>query len=240
MLLRKIQPSLGFTLIEVALVLLVLTLLLGGLLVPLGTQLDQRNTTSTEKQLMEIKEALIGYALQNGYLPCPDTDGDGQENVNGPPAGTCTADSPEPIPGTLPWANLGVGAEDAWGTRFIYRVTPLFSNHSFPFQLQNTGNINVCTVNTSAASCTTGTSLANDAVLVVASLGKNRGMCGSPPSAGNCGSDEQENLDSDNRFIMRTLSGQGSGSGEFDDILVWLSSNILVKSMADAGRWSGE
>lgn len=61
----------GFSLLEIAITLAVVGLLLGGLLVPLSTQIAQRNESATQKQLDEIREALLGYAAANGRLPCP-------------------------------------------------------------------------------------------------------------------------------------------------------------------------
>ena len=61
----------GFTLIELSVVVLVITLLLGSLLIPLATQVEQRNMSETQKRLQEIKEALIGFAIANGRFPCP-------------------------------------------------------------------------------------------------------------------------------------------------------------------------
>lgn len=58
----------GFTLIELAVALVVVTLILGGLLVPLNTQLEQRKSSDTQKSLDEIKEALIGFAVANGSV----------------------------------------------------------------------------------------------------------------------------------------------------------------------------
>ncbi len=48
-----------------------ITLLLGDLFVRLSTQVDQRRYAETEKQLEHIREAVIGFALANRYLPCP-------------------------------------------------------------------------------------------------------------------------------------------------------------------------
>ena len=58
----KRQHQAGFTLVEMAIVLMIVGLLLGGLLVPLSAQMEQRNVTETRKQLDEIQQALIGYA----------------------------------------------------------------------------------------------------------------------------------------------------------------------------------
>jgi type II secretory pathway pseudopilin PulG len=68
---RRLGRTGGFTLIELAVVVLVITLLLGSLLIPLATQVEQRNVSETQKRLQEVKEALIGYALANGRFPCP-------------------------------------------------------------------------------------------------------------------------------------------------------------------------
>ena len=54
-----------------AMVLMIVGLLLGGMLVPLSAQMDQRNVSDTQKTLSDIKEALIGYAIANGRFPCP-------------------------------------------------------------------------------------------------------------------------------------------------------------------------
>src|SRR5512134_2344517 len=70
----------GFTLIELAVVIGVVALLLGSILVPLGTQVTQRNISTTRTSLSAIEEAIMGYALTQGRLPCPDTTGDGLED----------------------------------------------------------------------------------------------------------------------------------------------------------------
>ena len=69
-------PQQGFSVIELAVAVLILTLLLGSILVPLATQVEQRKVSDTRKALDEIREALIGFAIINGRLPCPDTDSD--------------------------------------------------------------------------------------------------------------------------------------------------------------------
>ena len=53
----------GFTLIEMAVVLVILALLLGGLLLPLSAQLDQKNYTDAKRQLESSMEAVMGYSL---------------------------------------------------------------------------------------------------------------------------------------------------------------------------------
>ena len=64
------QRQAGFTLIEMAMVLMIVALLLGGLLPTISSQAEQRHENDTRKQLDEIQQALIGFAIINGRLPC--------------------------------------------------------------------------------------------------------------------------------------------------------------------------
>src|SRR5258707_15770270 len=111
----------GFTLIELAVALFIITLLLGSLLVPLSTQVEQKQISDTQKTLDEIKDALQGFAVANGYLPCPDTDNDGAENVT-VATGKCTGAVANIAVGNLPWQTLGVASADVWGNRFRYVI----------------------------------------------------------------------------------------------------------------------
>ena len=125
----------GFTLIEIAIVLVIVGLLLGGLLMPLATQVEGQRRTETEKTLREINEAIIGFALVNGRLPCPANPalatgvvGAGLERAPAPITTVCTGG----IVGVVPWATLGVSELDAWGRRFTYRVTDWYSDQILP------------------------------------------------------------------------------------------------------------
>jgi prepilin-type N-terminal cleavage/methylation domain-containing protein len=62
----------GFTLIELAIVLFIISLLAGSLLLPLATGVEQMKRTDTERTLEEIRETLYGFAIVNGRLACPD------------------------------------------------------------------------------------------------------------------------------------------------------------------------
>lgn len=238
----------GFSLIEMAFVLVIITLLLGGLLVPFTTQVEQRRIAETNKAMEEIKEALVGYALShsatvatNGtlqpYLPCPDTNGDGlEEGRDG--VGNCPAEN-----GNLPWATLGVSPADAWGNRFHYAVRLAFSNMSNGFGLGSTDSFRVCdrAPGAVAAACP-GTSMANGIPVVVLSYGKNGygalnsgGAINQAPAS----VDEIENTGAGPNpamYISRTLTPIGTPAGEFDDLVVWLSPNILFNRMVAAGR----
>jgi hypothetical protein len=49
----------------------IVSLLLGGMLLPLSAQQDVRAYGDTQKTLAEARDALLGYAMANDRLPCP-------------------------------------------------------------------------------------------------------------------------------------------------------------------------
>jgi prepilin-type N-terminal cleavage/methylation domain-containing protein len=63
----------GFTLIELAIVLVIITILVGGLAVPLSAQIQARRVAETNKTLEEAKEAIIGYAISKNTPPASST-----------------------------------------------------------------------------------------------------------------------------------------------------------------------
>jgi prepilin-type N-terminal cleavage/methylation domain-containing protein len=115
----------GFTLAELAIVVLVIALLLGGLTLTLSTQTELRRIEDTQRTLDLAKEALIGFAITRGRLPCPANPaiatGAANAGVEQLPAGAppqlCASQF-----GVLPWVTLGVPETDAWGRRLSYRV----------------------------------------------------------------------------------------------------------------------
>ena len=232
----------GFTLIEIAVAAFVIALLLGSLLVPLGTQVEQRQISDTEKALQEIREALVGFAVANGYLPCPDknagvagngTANDGVEDVTA--GGTCVATSH----GNVPWVTLGVGSNDVWGNRFRYQVTAAFASRSpaATFTLTSAGSITVC----SGTGCGATARYTTDAVAIVISLGRNGlGAVSANTGAVNplptVGTDEYENVEGPGQFMSRTRTTADSVAGEFDDIVTWLSRHTLFNRMVAAGK----
>lgn len=208
----------GFTLVELAVVLVIVGLMLGGLLIPLSAQVDQRNYSEVQNKLNEIKETLIGFALSHSatdgkpYLPCPDTTGDGVADRTTPP----TCDSYE---GDLPWADLGLPATDSWGNHYRYRVTSTFADNITGFTLSSTGNI---TIKDAAA----GNTIASSIPMAVFSRGKN--------GAGT-GTDEAENSNTSNAIIVSHPPSNASGN-EFDDLVVWIPSGLLFNREVAAGR----
>lgn len=210
-----------------AVVLVIVALLVGGMIMPLSVQMDLRHNSDTEKILGEIREALIGFAASHSatdlkpYLPCPDTDDDGLENRPVSP-GPCASTE-----GRIPWADLGLGHLDAWNNRIRYRVTPAYSNNSLGFGLSTAGTLRICADNTCA------TVLANNLPAVIVSHGKNGASAFNSHGTINAASldvNELANADNDNDFVSKTPDTN------YDDIVQWLSPNLLFNRLVAAGR----
>jgi len=247
---KKRQP--GFTLVEMAMVMLIIGLLLGGLMPTLSAQMEAQRVSETRKQLEEVQQALMGYALANGRLPCPADPAiaTGQANAGleattgSGSAMTCTNVANNAARGVLPWATLGVPETDAWGNRYTYRVsrdfadalgsatygscTPSPTPTLATFALCSSGNLDILVT-------TGGTSLVSNVPSVVISHGKNG--AGAYTQQGTQLSissdvDEQENSDgsADNNYVSKTPTPS------FDDLVVWLSPNILFNRMVAAGK----
>lgn len=61
----------GFTLVEIAIVLLIVTILLGYSVAMLTVQQELKQYRQAEKEMQRIVEAVEAFAQVNGYLPCP-------------------------------------------------------------------------------------------------------------------------------------------------------------------------
>lgn len=209
--------SRGFSLVELAIVLVIVSLLAGGLMMTVSAQMDQRYRSETQQQLQNARDALLGFAASHTatdgkpFLPCPDTDGDGAENRTG---NVCT--SPD---GTLPSIDLGVSALDAWGNRIRYHVHANYSRNDAGFTLSKTTDLRVC----NQATCTS--VLASTLPAIVVSHG---------PNGLGASADELANADGDRSFVSHTPTP--ADANEFDDLVIWLSPNILYNRMIAAGR----
>lgn len=216
----------GFSLIEMAIVMVILGALLGGLLMPLSAQRDVSHRKATDTQLAEIRNALIGYAIQFRTLPCPS------------PAGSGLA-PPAPCPPAnrgVPYETLGLGGAqknlnlvDVWQRPIIYRVHPSFvqpitANPILPplFIVCNAQPCNNLPATT--------TRITNNAVAVIFSTGKD-----GPEIPVSTSPDQVLNLTAGtNFFVMRPLSELAGA--EFDDIVIWISQPQLVYDLSKAGR----
>jgi prepilin-type N-terminal cleavage/methylation domain-containing protein len=244
----------GFSLVEMAIVLIILGFVLTALLLPLRAQREQAAQLQTINTLENAKQALLGFAQANGRLPCPAVAGSGIAAPNA--SGACTQQV-----GFLPAATLGLQpinaqgfAIDAWNNPIRYSVTqndvnlntgvatlnPVFTtsngmSNAGITNLSQSATLRVCA--SSSAFATTCTAppvsnetnyLINNAVAVIFSTGATASQgAGSP--------DEAENLDADAIFVSRDIS-QAVAPNEFDHIVTWISPYVLYNAMIQAGQ----
>ena len=233
----------GFSLIELAVVLVIIGLLVGGGIAALDSTQTQARRTEQQRTLEHVREALYGFAMSEGRLPCPDDPAapDGFEDVSGSPA-TCDAGR-----GILPWAELGVGRRDAWGYPHYYAVTDnpfageVASGAQSAFTLGDNGNLTVEDDHDSGSAVM----LADEIPAIVLSFGPQGGQVwtdsgfacpGQGTPANGFSDNETENCDNnDNRFVDAGFSRAESGD-RFDDQLIWLPGPVLKARMVAAGR----
>ena len=240
----------GFTLVELAVVLVIVGILLSSFIGTLATRIEATQKSETIEELREIKQAMFAYAYVNGYLPCPDCAvangncaaaqvGDGIADHNG---AVCREDEET---GNVPWVTLGLGRGDAWGTRYRYAVQNEFSDETSPFTVDTavgTAEIREPDFVADATGAVEHT-LADNVVAIIFSHGKNgyggigeNGVAKNAIPAAN--TDEAKNADDDAIFYMRTETGVDAAiaGGEFDDLVIWISEYELKAKMVQAGK----
>ena len=232
------NAALGFTLIEVAIVVGVVGLILGALLAPLSARHELAQLRQARSDLSEAREALYGFALTYGRLPCPDRDGDGTEDAGDE---GCAVEE-----GDLPSTDIGVARLDPWGNAYRYRVDARFADET-----PGTG-CGTAAVGVSFGLCSEGALRVQDRVTGtpetiargVPALLLSRGFNEGDPQAADS-PDEMENrrecgggpspppCDPDLYIYREPTRAEGR---EFDDVVLWLSPHVLKNRMVQAMR----
>lgn len=253
------RTSKGFTLVEMALVVLLVGILLTFGVGLVQSQMENSAINVTKKRQEAIRDALIGYLGQFHRLPCPESalapppgpnvSLDGIEDRAGGTAGT----PPVPNPatqcvttfGTLPFVTLGLSREmalDGWNNFFTYQVsnTPYDWTRSASFNTGNQGGIlvndrpNIALV-----------PYPTPAVVVLVSHGKNgagaftiRGQRNLLPVATDV--DQLENTDNNSVFVRREMTNSETApGGTFDDIVaVYLPADLVAPTVQNKSTLS--
>lgn len=255
------QFQYGFTLIEMAIVLLIIGALLSYTFMPLRAQLETANIKEARGKLAQIEEAIYGFAIANGRLPCPTLPGQGGLSLPQDPPDACNS-----AIGFVPAGSLGLKGEtncdgllvDPWGRPYRYSVTDDDANGDgnddfvVRNQLQDTNvgianatpDLRVC--RNLGAACNSATAaadvIADDVVAVIFSMGtksransatenENAGEGGTLAST--CGLSAYP-IGNDRFYYAakrREIAGQ-----EFDDQLIWISPHILYGKLLQAGQ----
>jgi prepilin-type N-terminal cleavage/methylation domain-containing protein len=226
----------GFTLTELAVVLVIVALLMGGAMMTLSAQMEQRSFEETQRRLQSAREALLAFLLANGRLPCPAApNAMGDES---PAGGVCT----NWYNGFLPARSIGfqpTDAEgyglDAYSNRIRYAVSKDVTTVPGPAcdranHFTNAGNLrlngvscrpndlDICTT----AACTARVASQNTVAFAVFSTGKNGALPANP-------GDEAENLDNDARFVLRTPGP------DYDDMVLIVPAGVVHSRLLAAG-----
>lgn len=205
-----------------AIVLAIIAMLLGGMLPLISGQMEQARRTETRKHLDEIKEALIGYAIINGYLPCPTTTTDPTSANYGVADASCS--SAPTSEGILPWKTLGVSEMDAWGSK------RLSSGDSWPGPGYWRYRVDRSFVSTFSLSTTF-----TDSLVIQDNSGNSITTTSERPAALVYSTGPDITADGANTTFDATYQSDVPSSS-FDDILIWVSRPQLFNRMVMAGK----
>ena len=254
---RAVVRCRGFTLVEISLAILIIAILMTSLLFPLQTQVDQRKVDETKLLLEHAREALVTFAAEFGYFPCPASDTSaGLEPTAGVNHATGACPS---YHGFLPARLLGLTpldpegyVVDSWGARAnrvryaiasdtIAGVAAPFTRSGgmaaagAPAVAAATNLFHICGSGsgvTAGVNCGVAQTLASNAVVVLWSVGPNG-------AGGGTGIHESENPSptggsSDRIFVTRPRST--TVGAEFDDVVLWLAAPLVVNRLVNAGK----
>ena len=237
-------------------VTIVIALLIGAIAIPLATRIESSKIESTTELLGLAEEKLLAYASRFGYFPCPaSAASNGLEAGANHGTGGCTA-----WYGYLPAAAIGLTpvdsqgyAVDAWtgsggaANRIRYAVSnQAVGGIANPFTLVNgmaragTGSLMSASLFQICASgsgvnpgidCGAAPTLAANAAVVIWSVGANA-------LTGGTSADEAQNPNpnggsADRIFVSHERSG--STGAEYDDIVRWISTTVLIGRLRAAG-----
>lgn len=224
------QTQTGFTLVEMAIVLAIVALLMGGLLPVISSQIEQQHRSETRKQMDEIKEALIGYAIINGTLPCPTTTTDPANANYGIADTTCSADAA--ADGYLPWKTLGVSETDAWGSKRSSAGSPWTGYWRYRV---DRNFITSFSLNTGFGTCP---SALTDCLVIQDNSGNNITTTTERPVAIIFSTGPNVVADGQNAIYEATsgIYRSDAPTTSFDDITIWISRPQLFNRMVAAGK----
>jgi len=194
----------GFTLIEIAVGLVIIGLVVSSFITPISSLSDTARRSTVDNMLDDIHDAMIGFAINNsGRLPCPaTTSSNGLENWTG---SACAQEH-----GFVPAASLGLQGRygennlinDPWGNPYRYSFS-------------ETSAYQICTQD----ACPNAASVLSSGIAAVLV------STGTDGIAGSASADQLENTDGDNRFVRQIFR---EGTNAFDDHIRWISPNTLT------------
>jgi len=123
----------GFTLVEIAVVIVIMGFLLAMLIGITSNLVGQQRRDATRQRLANVETSLALFVSQNQRLPCPAdgalTAADANAGLERYTSPNCTMDGTagRQTRGVVPWRTLGLAEQDVtdgWSNRLTYRVAP--------------------------------------------------------------------------------------------------------------------
>lgn len=235
---RQIRPenNAGFSLMEMAVVLMILGTLMSGILVAVSQSTENNRRSNALAQLRQIEDALYGYAQTMGRLPCP-----ASATSNGQASPATGADCASAY-GFVPAATLGLYGNtngdglmlDPWQNPIRYAVDSGYNyTNLIDLRAQYTSAsvgslLRVCNEHT----CT-GNKVTESAPAIILSMGADWSFCTSNNEIENsCETTANGySLPNDKDFVYTDYA-----EDQFDDQLIWLSPYLLFSKLLSAGK----
>ena len=130
----RTSNSRGFTLVEMAIVMIIVGLLAGVAFPMVSSLLKQGEDKRQQAAVQEARHALLGYVLSHGGFPAPSTFSVNlprthlERDADGQPVPTVVG-----VPGALPSQILGIGSRATGSTLLLYDVHPALRS-DLPFE----------------------------------------------------------------------------------------------------------
>jgi prepilin-type N-terminal cleavage/methylation domain-containing protein len=190
----------GFTLVELAVVMMIVAFLVGSLLYTLSSQTEQRNFEETRRRLEQARELILSFAIVNGRLPCPARSTSAGLEVRDAVSGRCWDGATEDYyggnltggvtGGLLPAVTLGHAhvdangfAQDAWGNRIRYAVAKSIVGGSCTGAFTNPHWVNAANMKANGIACQPGDLLICKSSAVAPAM--TAASCGGTPAGQN-------------------------------------------------------
>jgi len=241
----------GFTLVELAVVLVIMGTMLTLGLAAFNAQMTTGAYAKTRVKMDVIKDALFDHLGRHMYLPCPDQDGtaatgaDGSGEDDRATPGDPTTDCNGYF-GVVPYRDLGLGREgalDGWDNYFSYHVS--HDNANSLKRWTKTDAVRPASdgvLYLRDAAPPAGNVLADKLVVILVSHGQNglgaytvKGVLNAPPSSTASPDENANTADGDVTYVKRDYSDRTGGGGPFDDLILSLSATELLGTPVRSG-----
>jgi prepilin-type N-terminal cleavage/methylation domain-containing protein len=235
-------PYAGFSLLEMAVVIALMSVMLTMGLGLMNAKMESAAQSETKLKQEKIKVALVAFLRQNGRLPCPN-----RAPWDGLEMSPCLNNNGR---GIIPWRALGLSRSDVvdgWGNFISYRIsnrTPASSKNwtitsdTTAFTVNELNNPSIALTVQERFDNGALSLLSDKAVVVLVSHGKNglgaRTVAGTSLTAP-AGADEAANAAaaSVTFFVRRPNEVAASVGGLFDDMVTYMTPSDLLQPLIE-------